>query len=52
MLQENNGFFPNNTSLSVPHVMDFVEDDPLDFPNDLTAPIDHVPKNFSGHDQT
>lgn len=52
MLQENNSFFPNNTSLSVPHVMDFVEDDPLDFPNDLTAPIDHVPKNFSGHDQT
>lgn len=33
----------------VSHVVDFVKDNPCNFSNDFTSPVQHAPQNFRGH---
>lgn len=48
--QHDNGLLPDNASLLIINVMDFVEDDPLNVSDHLCASVKIVSKNFCGHD--
>lgn len=50
-MEEDHAFLPDNAALLVAHVVDLVEDDPLDFAHDLAAAVEHVPQDFRRHDQ-
>ncbi len=39
------------TPLLVPHVVDFVEDEPLDLAHNLRAAVQHRPQNLRRHDE-
>jgi len=47
--QQDDGLFPDHTSLLVAHVMNFVKNNPRHFSRHLTSVVKHTTQDFSGH---
>lgn len=43
--------FPNNTTLSVIDIVDLIEDDPLNVPDDVSTLVQHGPQDLCCHDE-
>jgi hypothetical protein len=46
MRKENDSFLPDDTTLFVTHIVNFIEDNPGDFSHDLWATVEHRPENL------
>ena len=49
--KQDDGFFPDYTTLFVAHVMNLIEDDPGHLTGHLTAVVEHAPQDLCRHDQ-
>lgn len=50
--QHDDSLLPDHPSLLVPHVVNLVKNDPLNFSHDLTASVYHISQDLCCHDQT
>ena len=49
--EEDEGLLPDNSTLLIAHVVNFVKDHPLDLKVELCTPVQHGTKNLRRHDQ-